>query len=230
MTDKRSKYDTDPLDPDFVRRTEENLWGAARPEHTEPLAPPSVTEEPTRRFDEQMADSYPSVFAPPAYQPPRAPQPFTTFGAGPHQPPATTSAPPPGPASPYPGPHAQQAGGPTSRPVARLGLPENFAVVLPYIPFYIGLVAGIIELAMVPRQERRVRFHAAQGLALQLAVLAVSFLFKMVALASARPPPSSSSSRPSASGRASPTTSPPSTSPPAGSTRRSRRRSEESRQ
>ena len=188
MTDKRSKYDTDPLDPDFVRRTEENLWGATRPqrpEHTEPLAPPSVTEGPTRRFDEQMADSYPSVFVPPAYQPPRAPQaqPFTTFGAGPHQPPATTSAPPPGPSSPYPNPY-QSYTGPTSRPVARLGIPEKFAVILPYFPAYIGLVAGIIELAMVPRGETRVRFHAAQGLALQLAVLAVSMLFKFVALAS----------------------------------------------
>lgn len=189
MTEKRSKYDTDPLDPDFVRHTEENLWGAARaarPEGTEPFAPPSVTEEQTRRFDEQPADSYPSVFAPPAYQPPRPqPQPFTTFGAGPHQPPATTSGPPPGPASPYPGPYERPgAAGPTSRPVARLGLPENIAVVLPYLPFYIGLVAGIVELAMVPRAETRVRFHAAQGLALNLAILAVSMLFKFVALAS----------------------------------------------
>ena len=186
MTEKRSKYDTDPLDPEFVRRTEENLWGAARPprpEHTEPLAPPSVTEEQTRRFDEQPAESYPSVFVPPAYQPPRV-QPFTSFGAGSHQPPATTHAPPPGPASPYPGPHAHQGAGPSSRTVARLGLPENVAVVLPYIPFYIGLVAGIIQLAMVPREETRVRFHAAQGLALNLAILAVSMLFKFVALAS----------------------------------------------
>lgn len=189
MTEKRSKYDTDPLDPEFVRRTEENLWGATRPqrpEQTDPFAPPSVTEEPTRRFDEQPADSYPSVFVPPAYQPPRQPQPqpFTTFGAGPHQPPATTAAPPPGPSSPYPGAPAQPGRGPTSRSVARLGLPENIAVVLPYIPFYIGLVASIIELAMVPRHETRVRFHAAQGLALQLAILAVSMLFKFVTLAS----------------------------------------------
>lgn len=187
MTEKRNKYDTDPLDPDFVRRTEENLWGSARApraEDTEPLRPASVTEEPTRRFDEQMADTYPSVFVPPAYQPPRAPQaqPFTTFGAGPHHPPATT-VPPPGPASPYHGPHAQGTG-PTSRPVAKLGLPENFAVILPYAPFYIGLVASLIELAMVPRDETRVRFHAAQALALHLAILAVSFLFKFVALAS----------------------------------------------
>src|SRR5829696_7189697 len=128
MTEKRNKYDTDPLDPEFVRQTEENLWGSARvprPEHAEPLPPPSVTEEPTRRFDEQVAESYPSVFVPPAYQPPRGPQaqPFATFGAGPHQPPATTSAPPPGPSSPYPGAHAHVAA-PTSRTVSRLGLPE----------------------------------------------------------------------------------------------------------
>lgn len=189
MTDKRSKYDTDPLDPEFVRRTEENLWGAKRAPHDEETAPPRrdpAAEEPTRRFDEQMADSYPSVFVPPAYQPPRAPQaqqPFTTFGTGPHQPPATTSAPPPGPASPYPNPY-QSYTGPTQRPVARLGIPEKYAVILPYLPAYIGLVAAIIELALVPRGETRTRFHAAQGLALQLAILAVSMLFKFVTLAS----------------------------------------------
>jgi uncharacterized membrane protein len=188
MTEKRSKYDTDPLDPDYVRRTEENLWGAARaprPEATDPLAPPSVTEEVTRRFDEQTPDSYPSVFVPPAYQPPRPqPQPFTTFGAGPHQPPAPAAPPPPGPSSPYPGPQAQPGGAPASRPVARLGIPENFAVMLAYAPFYIGLVAALIELAMVPRQETRVRFHAAQGLALHLAIVAISMLFQFVKLAS----------------------------------------------
>jgi uncharacterized membrane protein len=189
MTDKRNKYDTDPLDPDFARRAEENLWGAARsprPEYTEPLPPPSVTEEQTRRFDQQPPDSYPSVFAPPAYQPPRAPQaqPFTTFGAGPHQPPATTAPPPPGPSSPYPGAHARPGAGPAARPVARLGLPENVASILPYTPFLIGLIAALVELAMVPRHETRVRFHAAQGLALQLAILGVSMLFKFVTLAS----------------------------------------------
>ena len=185
MTDKRSKYDTDPLDPDFVRRTEENLWGAARAPHAEEtdqlLRDPAAEEQPTRRFDEQMADTYPSVFVPPAYQPPRAPQaqPFTTFGAGPHQPPATTSAPPPGPSSPYPNPY-QSYTGPTSRPVARLGIPEKFAVILPYFPAYIGLVAALVELAMVPRGETRVRFHAAQGLALQFAMLAISLMLSVI--------------------------------------------------
>ncbi|HJQ35293.1 MAG TPA: hypothetical protein VJ866_24290 [Pyrinomonadaceae bacterium] len=190
MTEKRSKYDTDPLDPDFVRRTEENLWGAARaprPDDTEPIPPASVTEEQTRRFDQQPQDSYPSVFVPPAYQPPRPPsppyaqppRPFTTFGAGPHEPPAPNVPPPPGPSSPY-NPAYQNYAAPTSRPVTRLGLPENVANVLPYIPFYIGLVASIIELAVVPRTETRTRFHAAQGLALHLAIVAGSILFQLV--------------------------------------------------
>ena len=195
MTDKRSKYDTDPLDPDFARRAEESLWGATRApraEETERLPPPSVTEEQTRRFDEQAADTYPSVFVPPAYRPPQATQPppyggqpFAAFGAGPHQPPAQTTAPPPGPSSPYrPAYHAGAAAGPSDRPVARLGLPEKYAVVLPYVPFYVGLIASIIELAVVPREETRTRFHAAQGLALHLAVLALSLLFRFVTLAS----------------------------------------------
>jgi uncharacterized membrane protein len=51
---------------------------------------------------------------------------------------------------------------------------------LPYTPFYIGLVAAIIELLVVPRNETRTRFHAAQGLALHLAILVGSLLFKIV--------------------------------------------------
>ena len=183
MPEKRSKYDTDPLDPDFVRRTEETMGrvtGPARGDETEPLRPAPPTEGPTRRFDEQAADSYPSVFVPPAYQPPRAPQappfrqPFTSYGAEAGQPPAH-AAQPPGPSSPY-GPDTL----PSSRPVERLGLPEKYAVVLPYLPFYIGLVASIIELAVAPRTETRTRFHAAQGLALQLAIVAGSILFQIV--------------------------------------------------
>jgi uncharacterized membrane protein len=176
MPEKRSKYDTDPLDPDFVRRTDEAMGRRtepARPEQAQPFARPPLTEEPTRRFDEQVADSYPSVFVPPSYQPP-ARQPFTGFGARPNQPPA--APPQPGPSSPY----VQPGPGPSSRTVTRLGIPENIATVLPYVPFYIGLIAGLVELAMVPRNETRTRFHAAQGLALQIAIFFVSILFKLV--------------------------------------------------
>lgn len=187
MPDKRSKYDTDPLDPDFVRRTEEmsgRTGEVGGEQQTVPLTS-ATPEEPTRRFDEQVSDSYPSVFVPPAYQappPPRyqtptapRPQPFADFGAGPagSEPPAT--AVPPGPASPY-----QPAAATSARKVSKLGLPENLATTLPYAPFYVGLVFSIIALLLVPRHETRTRFHAAQGLALQLAILAGTFAFKIV--------------------------------------------------
>jgi uncharacterized membrane protein len=178
MTEKRSKYDTDPLDPDFVRRTEEVRGETAREreEQPPPPQPRPFADDPTRRFDEEMSASYPSVFVPPAYQPPQQAQPFTSFGAGPHDvPPAETgTTPPPGPSTPY------NAAGPSSRPVTKLGIGENVATVLPYAPFYIGLVASIVELLVVPRHETRTRFHAAQGLALQLVILAGSFLFGII--------------------------------------------------
>jgi uncharacterized membrane protein len=182
MPEKRSKYDTDPLDPDFVRRTEEMSGQTSEvggEQQTIPLGREAGLEEPTRRFDEQLSDSYPSVFVPPAYQAPPRPQPFTTFGVGaePHQPPAAAA--PPGPASPYnaqpPPPDANP-----SRKVSKLGLSERAATVLPYTPFYIGLVIGLIWMLVVPRYETRTRFHAAQGLAVQLAILVGSFVFGVV--------------------------------------------------
>jgi uncharacterized membrane protein len=177
MPEKRSKYDTDPLDPDFVRRTEE-IMGRTKeveePDETVPLRRDPSAEEPTRRFDEQMADSYPSIFVPPTYQPPTR-QPFN-FGAGTEQPPVP-SVPPPGPASPY-----QPFALSPSRTVARLGISEKWANTLAYAPFYIGLVASLVELLVVPRHETRTRFHAAQGFALHLAILAGTILFKFVGL------------------------------------------------
>ena len=50
-------------------------------------------------------------------------------------------------------------------------------MILPYAPFYIGVVVSLIELFLVPRSEVRVRFHASQGLALHLAILVVQTLF-----------------------------------------------------
>lgn len=182
MTEKRSKYDTDPLDPDFVKRTED-LWGAtggaARETGHQQPQPQPIADEPTRRFDEQEPASYPSVFVPPVYQPPphQPQQPFTTFGAGPHEPHnvAASAPPPPGPSSPY-----LAGAGPSSRPVAKLGIGENIATVLPYAPFFIGLVSSVVELLIVPREETRTRFHAAQGLALQLAILLGVFAFGII--------------------------------------------------
>jgi uncharacterized membrane protein len=70
---------------------------------------------------------------------------------------------------------------PTSRTVEGLGLPERWALILPYVPAYIGLVAAVIELLLVPRKEVRVRGHAAQGLALHASIIAIQLLFSAVA-------------------------------------------------
>ncbi|HYY94771.1 MAG TPA: hypothetical protein VE713_09660, partial [Pyrinomonadaceae bacterium] len=58
---------------------------------------------------------------------------------------------------------------------------EKWANTLAYAP-YLGLVASLVELLVVPRGETRTRFHAAQGLALHLAIIAGSLLFQIVGL------------------------------------------------
>lgn len=177
MSEKRSKYDTDPLDPDFVRQTEEIGGGSAasaretaRTANEQARLNPDV-DAPTRRIEDPLSQPYPSVFVPPTqttpptYQQPTYQQP--TY----QQPPATTYM-QGNPAVP----HVPRPAQPTSRTVAGINIPEKFALILPYVPFYLGIVGAIIELLLVPRTETRVRFHAAQGLALQLAILAISLV------------------------------------------------------
>jgi len=163
METKKDKYDTNPLDPDVARKTEE-VWGEGgggaptQPVkgHTREVGDSAkedargnvYSEAPTRRYDNPPLESpYPSVFVPPPYSPPAQYQ-----AAGqPFQSPVSTR--------------------PTSRTVLGLGLPEKWAVMLPYTPLYIGLVMSLIELFLVPRKEVKVRFHASQALALHIAIL-----------------------------------------------------------
>lgn len=165
--EKKDKYDTNPLDPDYVRQTE-NIWGATRgtPDTDEiggatrdvartpnEQARQNIdAEAPTRRYDTSPPSSYPSIFVPPTYQ-----HPTTSYGA------ATPPDAPPAPPAP-------------TRTVPGINVPEKVAAILPYIPFYVGAILGAIELFLVPRNEVRTRFHAAQGVALHLFVLAVGFL------------------------------------------------------
>jgi uncharacterized membrane protein len=171
MEPKKSKYDTNPLEPDFVKNAEE-VWrnGDAGPETQEVRGATReigasanenarsnvYSEAPTRRYDNVPLDSaYPSIFVPPTYSQP-----------APYQPPAV----------PY-RPNDQR---PSARSIAGIGLPEKWAMILPYAPFYIGVVVSLLELFLVPRKEPRVRFHAAQGLALHIAILVVQTLFGAV--------------------------------------------------
>jgi uncharacterized membrane protein len=171
MEPKKSKYDTNPLDPDYVKKTDES-WGDSESSSqtqevkgaTREVGPSAkedprrnvYSEAPTRRYDNLSPDSaYPSVFVPPTYSQPA-------------------------PYQPSPAPYQSPAGRPTHRSVAGIGLPEKWAMMLPYAPFYIGVVVSLVEMFLVPRKELRVRFHAAQGLALQLAIVIVQTLFTLI--------------------------------------------------
>jgi uncharacterized membrane protein len=188
MQPKRSKYDTNPLDEKVARDADESMSG----ESTASLGPPTQqmgdgatqsigrspsepprhnpeTEAPTRRMD----DSYPSVFG---YGQPRAAtyQPPQTPLANIYQPPP---AQPPNIYQPPPFPVTQAQG---THKVAGVNIPEKWANALPYFPFYIGLVASIVELLLVPRSEGRTRFHAAQGFSLQVAILLIGAVFSAI--------------------------------------------------
>lgn len=193
MEPKRSKYDTNPLDEDFVERADDSFGAShAGPQTEKVFGGPtheintdadtvraySESEAPTRHIGDKVT-SYPSVFVPPTprpqptYQPPRMP------AAEIYQPPASL------PPNVYqPSPLAIEK--PGAHKVSGLGIPERWAVMLPYLPFWLAIVASVIELLLVPRTESRVRFHASQGMALQVVITAISTLLTLVGLISGR--------------------------------------------
>jgi uncharacterized membrane protein len=178
METKKSKYDTNPLDPD-VERKAEDVWGdlggvtqqvggptrevgntvneSPRPQNIDNARQNVYSEAPTRRYDNPpLEQPYPSVFVPPTYAPPAQYQSRQNV----YQPPIHTA--------------------PTSRPVQGIGMPEKWATMLAYVPGYIGLIVGLIELFLVPRKEGNVRFHASQGVALHVAILIFQTFFGVI--------------------------------------------------
>jgi uncharacterized membrane protein len=170
METKKSKYDTNPLDPDVERKAEESWGGGAPTQHvggaTREVARSAnenarqnvYSEAPTRRYDTPPLDaSYPSVFVPPpTYAPPTH---YQQTAANAYQNPITSP--------------------PTSRTVMGLGIPENWALLLAYVP-YVGVVASLLELFLAARPEVRVRFHASQALALHIAILVLATMLGVV--------------------------------------------------
>jgi len=172
MDTKKSKYDTNPLDPDVERKAEESWGEGGSGAATQQVGgatrqvgnPPNeearqnvYSEAPTRRYDNPPLDApYPSVFVPPTYSPPTPYQARQNI----YQPPVSNA--------------------PTSRSVLGIGISEKWALTLPYAPLYIGLVVSLIELFLVPRKEVQVRFHAAQALALHIAILIVHTVFGVI--------------------------------------------------
>ena len=194
MEPKRNKYDTNPLEEDFVDRANdsfapqtsgaqtERVFGGPtieiyHPEHDSVRAY-SESEAPTRQIGNGIT-SYPSVFVPP-------PKPAATYQA-PRMPAADIYQPPPGqPPAIYQSPGLQAFQQSGRNTVSGLGIPERWAVMLPYLPFWLAIVASVIELLLVPRTETKVRFHAAQGMALQVVITAISMLLMFVGMFSGR--------------------------------------------
>jgi uncharacterized membrane protein len=96
------------------------------------------------------------VFVPPTYAPPNQ---YQRPAANAYQTPITSQ--------------------PTSRKVVGLGIPENWALLLAYVP-YIGIVASLVELFLAARPEVRVRFHASQALALHIAILVLGTILSVI--------------------------------------------------
>ena len=141
------KFDTNPLDPEFPAKAAAQAETTTLPRNgfqTSEFPPAEETEEQTRRFDQAKFDYYSAP-----YQGQDIPANYQTT----------------------PLVDMNRA---SDRKVAKIGLPEKFLIGLPYLPFQIGLVAGLIQLLVVPSSEQKVRFHAAQGLAANVAILIVS--------------------------------------------------------
>lgn len=142
------KFDTNPLDPDFPAKVRE-VETSVLPKNGYQTAefPTAVeTEEQTRRFNQANFDYY---SAPYASQ--NVPANYNTTVL-----PAMDRA--------------------SDRKVASIGLSEKLLLGLPYIPFWPGLVAGLVLLLILPKSEQKVRFHAAQGLAAHLGIMIVGII------------------------------------------------------
>lgn len=144
-----SKYDTNPLDPEFPAKAKAAAEAEAATSglgqaggETRQFA--EAGEEQTRRF--VPADTAPYV---PPYTGQYVPANYQAAGFA----------------------NVDQS---STRKVDKVGLSENLLVALAYFPFSLGLVAGLLELIFVPKHEAKVRFHAAQGLAAHIAYLLIS--------------------------------------------------------
>ena len=149
------KFDTNPLDPEFPEKAKAAVAGRYD-------APPktafSTSEFPTTPpsiTEEETRRFSESDFQAYSYA---APQPVTLY--------QTTNL-----------ADMNRAG---ERKVAKTGVPEKWLIGLPYLPFSIGLVAGLILLLLIPKEETKVRFHAAQGLAAHVGILIVTSILSIV--------------------------------------------------
>jgi uncharacterized membrane protein len=149
------KFDTNPLDPEYPEKA-----NAASTDYGPPPKTPYSTSEfptsgPASVTEEETRRFTESDFQAYSY----------------------TAA---QPVAPYQAPNFAHMNRASERKVSTTGVSEKWLIGLPYIPFYIGLVAGLILLLLIPKDEAKVRFHAAQGLAAHVGILIVSTILKII--------------------------------------------------
>lgn len=150
----KKKYDTNPLDPEFPQKAREAQTETLHNLNAETQRFPftAPTEEQTRKFND--AANFSGYSSP--FDGQNIPANFQTEKLN------------------------DDVGNSSNRKVTSFGLPENVLTALPYLPFQIGLIAGVIELFLVPKSETKIRFHAAQGLAVNVAILIVASMLKFL--------------------------------------------------
>jgi uncharacterized membrane protein len=147
------RFDTNPLDPEFPEKAKAKT--APVGEYTAPQSPFATAEFPTAPSsitEEETRRFDGAGFEPHGY-----------YG-GPVAAPA------------YRAPAILEYNRASDRKETRTGVPERWLIGLPYLPFTIGLIAGLIILFVVPKEENKVRFHAAQGFAAHIGILIVTTL------------------------------------------------------
>jgi len=159
------KFDTNPLDPEFPEKARAAVAADTSPDvsaYTGPASSPYATSE------------FPASPMPPPSVTEDETQRFTEAQFNAY---AFQGGQVPAAYQPSPFADMNRAG---ERKVAKTGLAEKWLVGLPYIPFWIGLVAGLVLLLVIPKEENKVRFHAAQGFAAHIAIAIVSTILAVV--------------------------------------------------
>jgi uncharacterized membrane protein len=145
------KFDTNPLDPEFPERARAS---AAAPKKT-PFSTAEFPSAPSSITEDETRRFTNSDFQAYSYSAPQPVVPIAPTGLA----------------------DMNRA---SDRVVSKTGVPEKWLIGLPYLPFTVGLVAGLIMLLVIPKEESKVRFHAAQGLAAHVGILIVTTILSIV--------------------------------------------------
>ncbi|HMO81199.1 MAG TPA: hypothetical protein PKD24_10445 [Pyrinomonadaceae bacterium] len=151
------RFDTNPLDPEFPKKAKART--APVGEYTAPQSPYSTAEFP--KAPSSVTEDETRRFDEAQFH-------HQGFYGG------SVAAPV------YQPPVHTEYGRASDRKETRTGIPEKWLIGLPYLPFTIGWVAGLIMLFVIPKEENKVRFHAAQGFAAHIGILIVTMLLGLL--------------------------------------------------